>query len=69
MYFATIRQSSKYYNTQNTESPFPVELTTDANQARDGYIFAGGPGGFYRYEDLYLFVQIGSDLFRIKSSF
>lgn len=66
MYYACIKSTSKYYNSQNTEKPFPVELNTNPNDAVSGYIWSGGPGGIYRTSDLDLFVMIGDQLVPIK---
>lgn len=55
--YAQINPQSRYAN-QHTGTPFPVRLAAGT----DGYIFEGGPGGYYRYSDLQLFTKSGDQL-------
>lgn len=67
MYYASVKPTSKYYTTQKTDEPFPVELNTNRpHDAANGYIWSGGPGGIYRTADLDLFVMIDGELKQIK---
>lgn len=49
--YANVSPSSRYAH-QATKQPFPIQLESDPQQIADGYLFAGGPGGSYRLEDL-----------------
>lgn len=49
--YANVNPSSRYAH-QATKQPFPIQLESDPHQIADGYLFAGGPGGSYRLEDL-----------------
>ncbi len=55
-YLARIKKSSEYAH-QDPGRPFPVRLTDNPSYARDGYIWEGGPGGYYRTKDITLFVE------------
>lgn len=46
--YATIHPASKYAH-QCSGEPFPVQFAQDAT---NGYIWAGGPGRLYRHSDL-----------------
>jgi hypothetical protein len=55
-YFAQIKKSSEYAH-QDNGKPFAVKLTANISFARDGYIWEGGPGGYYRSKDINLIVR------------
>ncbi len=55
-YFARIKATSEYAH-QDPGMYFPVWLTDNPAFARDGYIWEGGPGGYYRSKDINLFVR------------
>lgn len=66
-YFARIKKSSQYSH-QDTDKPFSVvPNTTHFTYARDGYLWCGGPGGWYRHSDLNLFVEHDGQLVPVSS--
>lgn len=58
--YAKIKKSSKYYHQNDLakeqgQFPFPVEIQNDYGL---DYIIQGGPGGQYRFRDVYLFAIV-----------
>lgn len=60
---ATIKRSSRFYcqaefepGSISLQLAFPVSVCEDVG----GYVFVGGPGGFYKSEDLHLFAVAGA---------
>ncbi len=63
-YYARIKKTSEYAH-QDPGKPFPIRLTNNSGYARDGYIWEGGPGGYYRSKDINLFVRWKDELIKV----